>query len=510
MAHALRSHPFHPAFAPQAAWLALLLATSAPASAAGPVITEFMAANSETLLDEDQQASDWIEIHNPDPTPVNLAGWSLTDDPTQLTLWRFPDRTLAPGGFLVVFASGKNRTAAAPAPLHTNFRLEAAGEFLALVQPDGQTLASAFSPNFPAQIADVSFGTPTRTGPRDLLATSLPRFLVPTQASQLPPNWTQPVFIPDATWRTGSGLGVGFDSTTAGPAAGTNLARTGRTDQSSAGFGFSPDAAIDGDPDTFTHTATDDNQSTWSVDLGAAFELARIVIRNRTSCCQSRLRDLHVTLLGPDAQSVVWRSDLLNPENQLGSPASITLDFAELNLDAPLARVVRIERIPDPDLSGSGGVGNDDEDNVLSLGEVEVFGISGLSLAPALRTDLADLMPGQASSAFLRIPFVLEDPASLRGLELQFRYNDGVALHLNGTPIDQRHSPANPLWNSLALEPRDKTNSLTFESLDLAPFRNLWIPGTNWLAVQVLNAGISDPDLLFDARLIPDSDASGV
>ena len=36
-------------------------------------------------------------------------------------------------------------------------------------------------------------------------------------------------------------------------------------------------------------------------------------------------------------------------------------------------KIVRIHRVSDPDLSGSGGQGNTDEANVLSLGEVEIY-----------------------------------------------------------------------------------------------------------------------------------------
>ena len=42
-----------------------------------PLITEFMAANDSTLADEDGEFSDWIEIHNPDSTPISLAGYHL-------------------------------------------------------------------------------------------------------------------------------------------------------------------------------------------------------------------------------------------------------------------------------------------------------------------------------------------------------------------------------------------------------------------------------------------------
>jgi hypothetical protein len=65
--------------------------------------------------------------------------------------------SLDPSGSLVVFASGKDRRAA-DRRLHTNFRLEENGDYLALVRSDGTTIASDFSPTFPPQFSDVSFG----------------------------------------------------------------------------------------------------------------------------------------------------------------------------------------------------------------------------------------------------------------------------------------------------------------------------------------------------------------
>jgi hypothetical protein len=122
------------------------------------VITEFMANNNRILADQDGDYSDWIELHNSGNTSVNLAGWYLTDSLGQLTKWRLPDTTLVPNAFLVVFASGKNR-AAAGAQLHANFSLDADGEYLALVMPDGTGVASEFRPVFPEQTADISYGT---------------------------------------------------------------------------------------------------------------------------------------------------------------------------------------------------------------------------------------------------------------------------------------------------------------------------------------------------------------
>ena len=144
--------------------LILLVAFLIGGSSTGPstwaedvLITELMAINDSELFDEDGDASDWIEVFNAGDAPVNLSGWSLSDDPDALDKWQFPDVGLAAGRFLLVFVSGKNRTVAG-GELHTNFRLGGDGEFLGLTAPGGTTAASAFSPQFPRQVFYASYG----------------------------------------------------------------------------------------------------------------------------------------------------------------------------------------------------------------------------------------------------------------------------------------------------------------------------------------------------------------
>ncbi len=124
---------------------------------AHPVISELQAANSTGLRDDDGQTTDWIEIWNPSAEPVALDRWALTDDFRSPAKWRFPAVHLGPGEFLVVFATGKNRTNPAAA-LHANFRLDPAGEYLAIVEAGSDRAVHEFLPKYPRQIADLSFG----------------------------------------------------------------------------------------------------------------------------------------------------------------------------------------------------------------------------------------------------------------------------------------------------------------------------------------------------------------
>ena len=139
-------------------WLlpALLLSLLTQAVQAQVVISELMAGGG-ALVDEDGSTPDWIELWNAGTTSVNLAGWHLTDDPSRTAKWTFPSTNLASGQFLVVFASGKNRCVAG-ARLHTTFKLSRSGEYLALVEADGQTIAQQYSPGCPEQVAGVSYG----------------------------------------------------------------------------------------------------------------------------------------------------------------------------------------------------------------------------------------------------------------------------------------------------------------------------------------------------------------
>ena len=124
-----------------------------PPQTGGPVIAEIVAANSDGIEDEDTDRPDWVEIYNGQATAVNLAGWTLSDDPAVPLKWTFPPIALPAFGSTYVFASAKNRFTNLHA--HTNFTLPKSGGILVLSRPD-TALASTLT--WGEQQDDISYG----------------------------------------------------------------------------------------------------------------------------------------------------------------------------------------------------------------------------------------------------------------------------------------------------------------------------------------------------------------
>ena len=72
-------------------------------------INEVVSSNS-VYLDEDGDNPDWLEIHNFGTQDVSINGWSLSDDVDGITKWIFPNITLTPDQYMVLWASSKDRT----------------------------------------------------------------------------------------------------------------------------------------------------------------------------------------------------------------------------------------------------------------------------------------------------------------------------------------------------------------------------------------------------------------
>lgn len=87
----------------------LLLCTLLSAAAQPVLINEVMTSNGSTLKDENGDSPDWIELFNAGSTEVSLAGYGLSDSATQPFKWVFRSGKIPTHGFLLVYASGKDR-----------------------------------------------------------------------------------------------------------------------------------------------------------------------------------------------------------------------------------------------------------------------------------------------------------------------------------------------------------------------------------------------------------------
>jgi hypothetical protein len=134
-----------------------------------------MANNTGFMVDpSDGEFDDWFELYNAGSSAVDLSGYYLSDNLTNLLQFRIPTGYVIPaGGFLLVWADEDSNLNATNVPhLHVNFRLNGAGEAIALSTPDGALLHAV---TFEQQTANISQGFyPDATGVKCFLTSPSP------------------------------------------------------------------------------------------------------------------------------------------------------------------------------------------------------------------------------------------------------------------------------------------------------------------------------------------------
>jgi hypothetical protein len=100
-------------------------------------INEFCASNTSGITDPDYNSNaDWIEIYNSGSTAVNLKGYFLTDNLDKPLKWKIPSVSLPAKGYITIWADGKDSS------LHTNFKMDAAGEQIGLYDAEQNCIDS--------------------------------------------------------------------------------------------------------------------------------------------------------------------------------------------------------------------------------------------------------------------------------------------------------------------------------------------------------------------------------
>ncbi len=505
------------------ALLVLLVLTLGHRSIAGVRISEILTENDGGLRDADGDTPDWIELLNDGVAPVNLAGWHLTDTPTNLAKWTFPATNLAPGGLLVVFASNKDR-AIPGAELHTNFRLDSAGGYVALVQSDGASIAHTI--DYPSQRRNVSFGRARQTVNTPLLSSgALVRLLVPGDAA-LGLSWTERVFN-DASWIASNapvGFGVGpnvvpilsIDFNERGVAAST-YTQPGfssfvvNSNPTAAAIQTLPATRAFGSLSvTVSNSALpgyDDRVRTTPVNSGALTEalLLQDFIFSTDATGTSGL-DVSISGLAPNKlhRLTVWSFDSGSPGSRVSdwfANGILVTNGYRFDGTALPADNERYRFSFDAASDGAGTIVVSGRRNLATANTYGVFlnalQVSTITTVPG-NTGLASLMLGSNASVFLRIPFNVSNPDAITALTLQTRYDDGFVAYLNGQLVASRNAPGSPTWNSSATASH---SGAVAEDIPIVPPPGLLLSGENLLAIHGLNVSADDPDFAIAPEL---------
>ncbi len=520
--------------------------------AAEPIITEFQAANDSTVSDGDGNFSDWIEVHNRGDEPINLNGWHLSDDADNLTKWTFPSVDLEAESYLVVFASGQTtETYVDPAGnLHTDFRLSRGGEYLALVEPDGATVASEFAPEYPEQFEDVSYGQ--TNGRETVFAVDLGASvtaLVPSDGS-LGTDWTTLDFD-DSNWLSGT-TGVGFEHLAGGS--------TDRDDLDTLG----PNWTVDIPDDSTATVTTVDGKLRTSVaageDIASDRGLAPLILQDLPEPNADYEFVTRVAQVSGNGGSGIVLYDSRTGEKSLSVEFSHTSSFLTrmdvfagasllatkiaFNQSGASLRIARDQvndsweasyRLSDADdwstlvsvVEGSGGLAQIEPTHIglvsraPSSNFVSEFDYTELTLSgerpfygPITGTPIGASMSGVNASVLTRVPFrVADDPSRFAEMDLAMNYDDGFVAYLNGVEIARRNAPSDVAWNSHATAMHGTmAGQLVTEVINVDMFLDQVRLGENVLAIQGLNFAADDADFFLRPTLglIDPSGASSV
>lgn len=107
-------------------------------------INEICTQNKSCLADSYGSYSDWIELYNQSDAEIDISGYGLSDKADYPQQWVFPaGTTIAPKGYLIVFASKQTSTAN---EMHIGFSLSKNGETLILSNPQGEAIQTVTTP----------------------------------------------------------------------------------------------------------------------------------------------------------------------------------------------------------------------------------------------------------------------------------------------------------------------------------------------------------------------------
>ena len=481
------------------------------------VINEIMASNQETLQDEDQETPDWVELRNVSDEQVNISGWYLTDDESDLTKWQVPQGTvLDPDEHRVIFASGKDRRDL-NTNLHTNFKLSRSGEMIALIGSDGTTIEDSFGPAFPEQTPDVSFGRGAPATHTYVDAVSSYKMFVPTDGSVDArqgdsPLWTQTDFDASA-WADGqAGFGFDADHSDGNVVTPFTVVQEGRDttfngkisnliNQQSPYLSPIPLSAAT------THSGVFENDGGWLSGSPATLKFDLIFPGTFD----------HVLMWNYSFFDTVQDKDTLQSQGTKEFAVSFSLDGVDFTDEQlfTMAEPVAGERLPMEQFE----VGEQNA-RYVRLRQVSsysaLFGLGEIAFshgklinpdlaydADVVATDLTSSMfEAGRSSIYLRTSFDVPASDSISDATLRMKYDDGFIAYLNDVEVARANAPEQAAWNASATGTNPDASALLFTEFDLSAHREVFRDAGNILAIHGLNSTDDPSDFLLHPELI--------
>lgn len=441
-----------------------------PSACADVVINEIVADNETTVMDEDGHYSDWIELHNNGDEAVDLEGYYLTDDSTNLEAWEFESVSIPAGQFLVVFASDKDRADPASV-LHTNFKLNNAGEYLALVEPDGLTIVSEFAPSFSPIWSDVAYGRGDDGEELGILQAATPGeanagIAFTPEIISFEADPTELPFGGSTTlsWEVANVSEVSlFPGPTGLPPVGSLVVQPG----------FSRDYRLVG------RNVTGTTSESIHISLGPQLSEvtatpSTIVPGGRTVLRWTALEERTVSL-GDGFTTSVMSPLVYTPFNETLVPAGSSWSY-----------------LADGSDQGAAWKESGFDDELWDSGPGR-FGFAG-------DPEVTTLIPEDGVTIYFRHAFTVDSPEDLHGLTLRMNVLAGAAVYLNGVEIARHRLPAGPIaFDTRALFSNPPSTAQDFAEYQI-PADTL-LSGTNLLAVEAHKKSQFANTFRFDAGL---------
>ena len=462
------------------------------------IINEILAAN-ESAVPHGATFPDLVELYYDGPAPMSLSGMSLSDDPQQPARFVFPaGAAMNPGEYLVLFADSEAGTS----EYHLGFGLNNAGDAVYLYDQTGVLIDSV---EFGMQLADLSVG---RIGPAGSWHLTVPTF---GQA-----NLSYPLGDPRVV-RINEWLAsdeVLFDSDFVelhNPHAlpvdlgGFYLTDTPETEPALdqlrplsfiAGGGYAVFTADDQPGPGHLRFKLSSAGDMIALFDAAYHEIDKVIfLAQTTDVSQGRVPD------GADRFGYFVLPTPGLPNSAL--PETTVTTFALVAEGAAKRAIVptSAEEVP-ADWNTRPGF---DDSNWLSasgtpggVGFERSTGYEGL-----ISLDVEASMYGHNGTCCVRIPFSIEDDllATLTGLYLSIRYDDGFVAYLNGEEAARANAPETLQWDSVATGSHEASYSTFDDIYDLSGRMSLLHVGDNLLAIQAMNSSTTSSDFIVSAAL---------